>query len=119
MRAYRVANREKVRAYNDDYAAKNPLVRIQIKQRYWARRKALPCERIDVAMFEAKLADYGFLCAYCQDRPYEHWDHVVPISKGGPHALSNLVPSCAHCNHTKWAHLWPAPAPPVMIASPS
>lgn len=32
-------------------------------------------------------------------------DHVRPLSKGGAHALYNLVPSCPKCNHKKNAKL--------------
>lgn len=119
MATYRKANVDKIRAYDAEYNRLNPLVRVQIKHRYWARRKAAHCERIKTPLLQAKLAEYGGLCAYCQDRPHEHWDHVVPLSKGGPHTLNNLVPSCGHCNHTKCANLWPAPSTPVMVASPS
>ncbi|MFD0650205.1 HNH endonuclease [Streptomyces malaysiensis subsp. malaysiensis] len=32
-----------------------------------------------------------------------HVEHFYPISKGGPHALFNLAPSCATCNLSKGA----------------
>ena len=35
-----------------------------------------------------------------------HVDHVKPLSKGGPHMLSNLRPSCPDCNTRKGAQ-WP------------
>lgn len=28
-------------------------------------------------------------------------DHIVPVSKGGPNALSNYMPACARCNNLK------------------
>ncbi|MBT2266408.1 HNH endonuclease [Rhodococcus erythropolis] len=40
--------------------------------------------------------------------PYQHLDHVKPLSAGGPHMLSNLRPSCADCNLSKGAK-WPLP----------
>lgn len=43
---------------------------------------------------------YLGLCAYCLD-PAKHFDHVVPLSRGGPHTIENLVPSCVRCNTTK------------------
>jgi len=39
-------------------------------------------------------------CVYCNG-PFEHIDHVVPLARGGTHALINLVPSCARCNLRK------------------
>ena len=35
-----------------------------------------------------------------------HWDHVKPISRGGPDMLSNLRPAHPHCN-VKKSNLWP------------
>ena len=41
------------------------------------------------------------LCAYCKDRPYEHMDHVVPLSRGGTNTIGNVLPACADCNLSK------------------
>lgn len=30
-----------------------------------------------------------------------HIDHVIPIARGGAHAMDNLRPACADCNHMK------------------
>ena len=27
--------------------------------------------------------------------------HVIPISKGGTHAMGNIVPACQRCNYSK------------------
>lgn len=51
------------------------------------------------------LVRYGGLCAYCKTSPHEHWDHVVPLARGGRHAVGNLAPSCAPCNLAKGAKL--------------
>ena len=55
----------------------------------------------------------GGLCWYCGigliADPYTSSlsqfciDHVIPLSKGGKDRLSNLVPSCRHCNCSKHA----------------
>ena len=44
-------------------------------------------------------------CYYCEEGKFEHIDHYVPLSKGGPDAKLNLVPSCASCNLKKNAKL--------------
>ena len=44
---------------------------------------------------------YGDACFYCGGA-FEHLDHYVPISKGGPHTLDNVRPSCAACNLAKF-----------------
>jgi len=43
-------------------------------------------------------------CYYCQSViPIKkvHFDHIIPLSKGGGHSVENLCVSCSHCNQTK------------------
>jgi 5-methylcytosine-specific restriction endonuclease McrA len=42
-------------------------------------------------------------CAYCELAMASQQDHVRPLSKGGLHTASNVVPSCARCNYRKGA----------------
>lgn len=44
---------------------------------------------------------HGGLCAYCRDSPWAQWDHVIPLVRGGRHAIGNLVPVCRRCNYSK------------------
>lgn len=48
---------------------------------------------------------YGGKCAYCDVRDYEHFDHVIPLSRGGRHSIGNLLPACAPCNLAKGPRL--------------
>lgn len=57
---------------------------------------------LTVDEWEAILDFTDGLCVYCGD-PWEHRDHVLPLSKGGAHTRTNVVPSCARCNLHKWA----------------
>jgi 5-methylcytosine-specific restriction endonuclease McrA len=43
-------------------------------------------------------------CAYCGCTGDLHIEHVVPISKGGTHAMGNIIPACKNCNFSKAAH---------------
>lgn len=44
---------------------------------------------------------FGQRCAYCgKIKPLEQ-DHVIPLSKGGPHTRENVVPACKPCNASK------------------
>lgn len=52
---------------------------------------------------------FGHCCAYCGATGDLEIEHVVPISHGGQHCLSNIVPACQCCNSnkgTKDAHVW-------------
>lgn len=40
-------------------------------------------------------------CAYCGRRRKLTQDHFTPLSKGGEHTLSNIVPACMPCNQLK------------------
>lgn len=44
---------------------------------------------------------YSDTCAYCEKRRATQQDHVSPISKGGRHTASNVVPACEFCNYAK------------------
>jgi 5-methylcytosine-specific restriction endonuclease McrA len=47
------------------------------------------------------LVQYDGRCAYCWDRIAEHQEHKTPLSRGGDHTKSNIVPSCSICNLKK------------------
>lgn len=53
---------------------------------------------------------YENKCVYCEatDKPLTI-DHIQPISKGGEHTASNIVPACKSCNSRKWNKLLPDP----------
>jgi hypothetical protein len=55
--------------------------------------------------WEQRMSMWGGRCAYCgccfdEDHPMQK-DHVIPLSKGGPHILANLRPACSRCNNSK------------------
>ena len=47
---------------------------------------------------------WGGQCAYYGDplvAGQTHFDHVIPLSRGGASDVTNLVPACAECNLSK------------------
>lgn len=68
-------------------------------------RRARKIDASSVAFTASELAQkmsmYGNRCAYCYGE-FHHVDHVIPLSKGGLHILSNLRPACRACNCSKW-----------------
>lgn len=112
-RAWYVANRERVRAEKRANAAKENLWKRTAK----ARRRRACVEPFSPQEWAAVVAFYGGRCAYCGD-PWQHIEHVVPVSRGGVHGLRNLVPACARCNLTKHTATWaPAVRHPWMEAA--
>lgn len=65
------------------------------------RRAAKFGKPISLNEWQKVLDFYNGRCAYCKTNRYEHMEHVVPLSKGGVHDISNLVPACADCNQAK------------------
>lgn len=45
-------------------------------------------------------AYYGNVCLRC-GKEETTMDHIVPLSKGGPHSIENMQPLCGPCNSSK------------------
>ncbi|MBN2048708.1 MAG: HNH endonuclease [Anaerolineaceae bacterium] len=69
-------------------------------QNYRAREAGLPAD-LTIEEWLETIADYNGLCAYCQQRPYEHLEHFIPIDAGGGTTVGNCVPACGKCNYSK------------------
>lgn len=55
----------------------------------WRKKRRVPC----------------YWCGNKVSGRVAHADHIIPLSRGGPHALSNLVVACSSCNNRKLAKL--------------
>ena len=64
--------------------------RLEIESEQWAQLR--------LAVFTRD----SFICCYCGGHGVRlEADHVVPVSKGGPSTLENLVTACKPCNRKK------------------
>lgn len=68
---------------------------------YRARKTNATIQDFSCKELNYRMSVFGFLCSYCGGQ-FEHIDHVIPLSKGGKHCLSNLRPSCQICNNKKF-----------------
>ena len=95
-------NKEAILARNRKWAQAHP---IQIKVRDARRRALLKGAEVNMAQIQewittVKSKRFAF-CYWCHRKIHTskiHFDHVVPLAKGGPHSVDNLCVSCAHCN---------------------
>lgn len=77
-----------------------------------AKLKGNMTEKISIKDIKRRFAEFANSCAYCGDNSDSRAlqiEHVIPISRGGTHVLSNIVPACKRCNYSKHAHdveLW-------------
>lgn len=48
------------------------------------------------------IEQFQHACAYCLRTDVKlSMDHLIPVSRGGPHTQSNVVPACKSCNSRK------------------
>lgn len=47
------------------------------------------------------LRRHNYACAYCDRKTRLERDHVIPLSRGGRHAIANILPACRSCNQRK------------------
>lgn len=83
-----------------------PELRLYARQKS-KRRKALERGSVGIhvkgCQIAKRFAEFSHCCAYCGATGDLHIEHVNPISKGGTHVLSNVVPACQSCNYSKRA----------------
>ncbi len=75
--------------------------------RLWSLRGELrPVASVWASLRRMVFARDDYTCQYCGDRGNRlECDHVVPVSRGGPNHLDNLVAACRQCNRSKGAKL--------------
>lgn len=85
----------------------NPSKRLYVREKA-RRRKALirnvTARKIKARELRARYAQFDNCCAYCGAAGDMQIEHVIPISKGGTHAIGNIVPACKPCNDSKRDH---------------
>ncbi|MER5754803.1 HNH endonuclease [Streptomyces sp. NPDC002088] len=101
---YYERNRELRLEYAREWRAQNPHRRRAAADRRAELMVTNPgfCP-FDAAEWEALKRRHGYRCAYCGVRPEDplEKDHVVPLTKGGRHAIANILPACGPCNRSK------------------
>lgn len=97
--------RERLRSWY----ANNPEKAREQSRRYHLRKSDATVEKVS---YPAILERDGMVCHICGDDIPSmsdlHFDHVMPLSKGGAHSYDNIKPSHASCNMRKGAKILPA-----------
>lgn len=102
---WRNSNRDKVNASSRSWAKKNRPKRraLEAKRRLLETAAAINLKSIK-AWMQRVLDSESAVCYYCQntvEKENIHFDHIIPLSKGGNHSPDNLCVSCATCNQSK------------------
>jgi 5-methylcytosine-specific restriction endonuclease McrA len=122
-RRYNAEHREKVSEANRRWRLANPERMVELRQRWgkenpervrqngankYARRKARKVQTsFETVDYSAILAKHGWHCYLCDNaigtKAELHFDHIIPLAKGGPHVATNIRPTHAVCNARKGA----------------
>lgn len=117
---WREANPERVRRNNrqaylrdparyaelrDAWRAKNPDRHLQIMSLMQSRRRVAKrsgdSRVVTVAEWQKMLRRARGRCFYCAEKAPLTQEHVIPLVRGGRHAIGNIVPACEYCNKSK------------------
>ena len=93
------------KAQRDYYSKHREYYRTKAKERRALRRKAV-VNLAGILNFMERVKEKSLsICYYCEGKVHSdkiHFDHIVPLSKGGAHSVENLCVSCADCNQSKY-----------------
>jgi 5-methylcytosine-specific restriction endonuclease McrA len=104
--------------YQKAYRALHPdKVRVWHSKRYVKKKHVAISDLTAAQWSEIKLV-HGNRCAYCGKKLTPRQitlDHITPISKGGNHTRTNVVPACKSCNSRKGNREVLRPVQPVLL----
>jgi 5-methylcytosine-specific restriction endonuclease McrA len=106
--AWYKANPERAAEQRRQYRRANSDKHLEANRKRRACKLGAPILTLDYAQWALILDYFGRACAYCGATGVAlTQDHIVPLSRGGEHSATNVVPACRHCNSRKFARpLW-------------
>jgi len=109
-KSYYQNNKESILAKKKRYRASEQgrLVIRNNRNKYRALKSASSDGSVTTEALLDLASKQNYKCAYCGcdidiKEPTSHLDHVLPLSKGGTHSITNVVWACAPCNLQKSA----------------
>lgn len=122
-RLYDKTHRDRIYAKQKEWRQRNRERHIASRRRYWRSEKGRLYNRVRAQMRRIRKSEGAPVtveqvqalmaqqkrCYYCRrlftSRRKPTLDHVIPLSKGGSHDISNLVLACRTCNAKKYNRL--------------
>jgi 5-methylcytosine-specific restriction endonuclease McrA len=102
---WRRENPDKCKQYDSNYITKHPERKKESWRNATAKRRALKfLTQTQEVLYSDILDRDGLWCYLCNSEIYiedVHFDHVVPLSKGGSHMYENIKVTHSHCNKRK------------------
>ena len=104
MKQYQLDHKEEIAAWNSNWQRKNRDKSVAKDSKRRALKMGVGAENLPDNYERGLYEDQLGCCYYCGCSLAEtghHLEHMIPLSRGGPHRLSNLVLSCPACNLRK------------------
>lgn len=98
---WRANNPDKQRAACREWAQRNPLKVLAKTELRRARKRGARVERINYERIKARDRMVCHLCRLVVEPSDLHFDHVIPLARGGDHTEANLAVSHRWCNLKK------------------
>ena len=99
-RAYRVRHPDQQNEYQRTWIRSHPEVR-KAKNQLRRAREAGAGGKFSTKEWRELALRYDSKCAYCGQPGPLHADHRIPLSRGGPNSIDNILPACRTCNLRK------------------
>ena len=115
-RAQRLNDPQHVRAIALAARQRNPEESAAKVMRYYVRRNHGTGNDVTAEQWKEIKAAFDYRCAYCGRKMRAlTMDHIIPLSKGGLHTASNIVPACKSCNSKKGERSPLVPVQPFLL----
>ena len=98
-------NPEAARQRRNAWKRRNPNKVRELRMRYNARKVAATAETVDYEMIWSRDQGICHICHLPVERSELHYDHIIPLSKGGEHTTDNIAVSHSWCNLRKGAKI--------------
>ncbi len=98
-------HREQELKRNALYNKQHPESHLESESRRRARKKGTMTEKLDFVYVKARDKN---TCGICDKQVPEgdiHFDHIIPLSRGGTHTYDNIQVAHSNCNLRKWANV--------------
>ena len=115
-RKWRESNIEKCRQRASNYQKSHPE---EVRAKNARRRASIKGAKVNDLTKEQWIEikrHYKYRCVYCNSKMKRlTMDHITPLSKGGSHTASNIVPACKICNSKKYNRAPLVPIQPLLL----
>jgi 5-methylcytosine-specific restriction endonuclease McrA len=113
---YVMSHREALRARARRYAQAHREARRLREAQRRARITQAPVNDLTAAQWDEIQRHYNYRCVYCGTKAQPlTMDHLTPLSRGGSHTRSNVVPACRPCNSKKGPRRPFTPVQPLLL----